>query len=196
MPRSRSLVTGRACHEPTGVTQTLRTSSSGAIQARRVPSGEMRGLTRSGFPNRTWRGTRGTGSGALVVMVVQSGPVREEPRSRWLAEGEGRAATYDNRWAELAAEGENIHGEADFVISLGGAVGSVLDAGCGTGRVAIELARRGLDVVGVDLDPSMLEKATAKAPELTWVRGDLVDVDLGRRFDAVLMAGNVMIYLA
>ena len=62
------------------------------------------------------------------------------------------------------------------------AADSVLDAGCGTGRVAIELSRRGHDVVGVDVDEAMLEAARAKAPDLTWVQGDLADpgLDLGR----------------
>jgi SAM-dependent methyltransferase len=73
---------------------------------------------------------------------------------------------------------------------------SVLDAGCGTGRVAIELARRGLDVTGVDVDRSMLDVARSKAPELPWVVGDLAEVDLGRTFDVVVLAGNVMIFLA
>ena len=48
-------------------THTLSTPSSGAIQARRVPSGEMRGLARSGLPNRTSRGTRGTGGSDPVM---------------------------------------------------------------------------------------------------------------------------------
>ncbi|HVF15217.1 MAG TPA: class I SAM-dependent methyltransferase [Acidimicrobiales bacterium] len=94
----------------------------------------------------------------------------------------------------MASEGKNVHGEADFVEALGPA--SVLDAGCGTGRVAIELARRGIDVVGVDLDPSMLAGARAKSPHLTWVAADLATVDLGRLFDVVVLAGNVMIFLA
>jgi len=111
----------------------------------------------------------------------------------WLAEAGGRSRTYDERWDQLAAEGRNVHGEADFVEQLH--PGSVLDAGCGTGRVAVELARRGLDVVGVDLDPSMLAVARAKAPDLEWVVGDLATVDLGRTFDVAVMAGNVMIFL-
>jgi SAM-dependent methyltransferase len=91
-----------------------------------------------------------------------------------------------------------MHGEATFVEALG--VQSVLDAGCGTGRVAIELARRGLDVVGLDADPGMLSAAGAKAADLEWVLADLSDFDLStadgpRRFDAVVMAGNVMIFL-
>ncbi len=114
--------------------------------------------------------------------------------NRWLAEAGGRSATYDRRWEELAAAGQNIHGEADLVESLG--PGSVLDAGCGTGRVAIELARRGLEVTGVDVDPSMLQKARTKRPDLPWIEADLADVELGRTFDAVVLAGNVMIFLA
>ena len=101
---------------------------------------------------------------------------------------------YDARWAEMAAKGESIHGEADFVCRFDPP--SVLDAGCGTGRVAIELARRGIDVVGVDLDDAMLAVARAKAPDLTWITADLLDVDLGRAFDVVVMPGNVMIFLA
>ena len=116
------------------------------------------------------------------------------PPNRWLAEAGGRASTYDDRWAEMAAKGESVHGEADFVCSLG--PDRVLDAGCGTGRVAVELARRGLDVVGVDLDPAMLAKARLKDPDLQWVEDDLVTLDLGRIFDVVVAAGNVMIYLA
>ncbi len=105
----------------------------------------------------------------------------------------GRGASgYDRRFDELAARGENVHGEADFVQSLG--VRSVLDAGCGTGRVAIELARRGIDVIGVDSSREMIGTARRKAPNLAWVVGDLVNVRV-RRVDAVLMAGNVMLFL-
>jgi len=114
--------------------------------------------------------------------------------NRWLTEAAGRSRTYDQRWEDLAAAGHNVHGEADLVEGLGPQ--SVLDAGCGTGRVAIELARRNLDVTGVDVDSSMLDKARAKAPELRWIRADLAEVDLGRTFDVVVLAGNVMIFLA
>jgi SAM-dependent methyltransferase len=114
--------------------------------------------------------------------------------NRWLAEAGDRSRTYDRRWEELAAAGRNVHGEADLVESL--QPESVLDAGCGTGRVAIELGRRGIEVVGVDVDAGMLEQARAKAPDLPWVLADLATLDLGRTFDVVVMAGNVMIFLA
>jgi trans-aconitate methyltransferase len=58
-----------------------------------------------------------------------------------------------------------------------------------------------MEVVGVDLDPQMLGTARRKAPELTWVEADLATVTVGEqggqgRFDLVVLAGNVMIFLA
>ena len=113
-----------------------------------------------------------------------------------------RGADYDARWDEMAAAGDNIHGEADLVGFLLAQTGGhrVLDAGCGTGRVAIELARRGLSVAGVDADPEMLTAAREKAPELAWARCDMADADqlagtAPGPFDLILLAGNVMIFL-
>lgn len=108
----------------------------------------------------------------------------------------GRTRTgdeYDATYERRAAAGEDVHGEANFVQATGAR--SLLDAGCGTGRVGRELARRGLDVVGVDLDDVMLATARAKAPGVDWRLGDLATIDLGRHFDAIVMAGNVMIFL-
>ncbi len=99
---------------------------------------------------------------------------------------------YQARFDELAAEGVDVHGEATFVRSFDPT--SVLDAGCGTGRVAIELARHGVVVVGVDADASMIAEARRLATELTWVHADLATLSLGRRFDVVVMAGNVPLF--
>jgi SAM-dependent methyltransferase len=71
----------------------------------------------------------------------------------------------------------------------------VLDAGCGTGRVAIEVAQHGVSVTGVDIDPEMLAEAEAAAPHLDWRLGNLATIDLGHRYDVVLMAGNVILYV-
>lgn len=101
---------------------------------------------------------------------------------------------YQRRIEAQAAEDGNPHGEADLVAGLG--PGAVLDAGCGTGRVAIELERRGIEVVGVDRDASMLATAARLAPELEWVHADLAELDLGRSFDVVVMAGNVPLFTA
>jgi 2-polyprenyl-3-methyl-5-hydroxy-6-metoxy-1,4-benzoquinol methylase len=105
---------------------------------------------------------------------------------------------YQARFDRLAAQGTDVHGEAAFVDTLDPRPSRVLDAGCGTGRVAIELARRGLDVVGVDVDDGMLAVARRAAPELTWIEQDLATLDLGPEtapFDVAVMAGNVMIFV-
>ncbi len=99
---------------------------------------------------------------------------------------------YQQRFDDLAASGVDVHGEADLVAGLGPA--SVLDAGCGSGRVGIELAQRGIEVVGVDADASMLATARQRAPEVTWIQADVADLDLDRRFDVVVMAGNVPLF--
>ena len=99
---------------------------------------------------------------------------------------------YQQRFDTLAAEGHDVHGEATFVMRL--APRSVLDAGCGTGRVAIELARRGVAVAGVDSDAGMIATARRRAPRLDWVDADMTALDLGRSFDVVVMAGNVPLF--
>jgi len=106
---------------------------------------------------------------------------------------------YDRRWEELAAAGADVHGEADLVAHLvGRPPARILDAGCGTGRVAIELARRGYEAVGVDVDADLLDRARTKAPGLEWHLGDLTALaDTVRGpFDAAVLAGNVMIFVA
>lgn len=117
--------------------------------------------------------------------------------SRWPGrDGDEYDSAFHNR--ELA--GVHVHGEADLIESFHPR--TVLDAGCGTGRVAIELNRRGIEVAGVDLDEGMLTTALRKAPHLLWVVGDLNDVTITgedgspARFDVVAAAGNVMIFLA
>jgi SAM-dependent methyltransferase len=122
--------------------------------------------------------------------------------NRWQESDRPRGADYDRRFDDLAATGMDMHGEAALVAEY--APTSILDAGCGTGRVAIELSRRGYDVMGVDLDEDMLEAARAKAPGITWLQGDLADPDLDLAtpmptptptFDLIVMAGNVLIFV-
>ena len=117
--------------------------------------------------------------------------------SRWLQEtGGGSGRSYAERFRALAEQGVDVHGEAAYVAALVEPGARVLDAGCGTGRVAVELARRGYDVVGVDNDASMLGVAREEAPHLRWVEDDLAGLDLQERFDLVVAAGNVVVFLA
>jgi SAM-dependent methyltransferase len=72
--------------------------------------------------------------------------------------------------------------------------GSVLDAGCGTGENALYLASRGHEVWGVDVVPSAIEKARAKAAErgiaATFQVADALRLgELGRTFDTVIDVG-------
>lgn len=110
--------------------------------------------------------------------------------------GDAYAATYAERFRAMAARGDDIHGEASFVAELIAPPARILDAGCGTGRVAVRLAELGYDVVGVDVDATMLDVARAEAPDLDWRLGDLASFDLGPgmegAFDVVLVAGNTI----
>ncbi|RCK69839.1 class I SAM-dependent methyltransferase [Desertihabitans brevis] len=69
---------------------------------------------------------------------------------------------------------------------------SVLDVGCGTGSLAVRLARRGLDVVGVDPAAASVDVARAKpdADRVRWVVGTVPDV-LPLQVDAATLTGNV-----
>lgn len=124
------------------------------------------------------------------------------PASRWDAlTGGERGVEYAARFAELAATGVDVHGEAAMVAGLVPPGARVLDAGCGTGRVAIRLAQLGYDCLGVDADASMLAQARRLAPELPWLLADLAALEaVGRElaipFDLVVAAGNVVPLLA
>lgn len=125
----------------------------------------------------------------------------EEPRTRWHElTGGSTGDDYAARFEKLAASGQDMHGEATCCSRLVGPGARVLDAGCGTGRVAIRLATLGFDAVGVDVDESMLAVAREHAPSLPWLLGDLSDPPAGLLalppFDLLVLAGNVVPLLA
>lgn len=107
---------------------------------------------------------------------------------------------YAERMAAHAAQSADAHGEATLVHGLVGPGARILDAGCGTGRVALRLAELGHDCVGVDADRSMLEVARRSGPGISWLEADLAAlpeaVTCVPPFDLVLMAGNVVPLLA
>lgn len=78
--------------------------------------------------------------------------------------------------------------------------GAVLDAGCGTGELALLAAARGLEAIGVDTAPRAIAIARQRAAErgLTGARfvvGDVLDLDfLGRRFDTILDSGVLHVF--
>jgi SAM-dependent methyltransferase len=122
--------------------------------------------------------------------------------TRWVtAHGAGHAQWYIERFRRMAADGVDLGGEARLLDAMIARRSRVLDAGCGPGRVGAELAARGHVVVGVDVDPELIEAAGADHPGPTWLVGDLAELDLASEgvsepFDAAVCAGNVMPYLA
>jgi SAM-dependent methyltransferase len=118
-----------------------------------------------------------------------------EPRTRWseVSGGPGAATAYQQRFDDLAAKGMDIHGEAAFVASLLAPPARVLDAGCGTGRVATQLTALGYHCVGVDADAAMIDVAEQRDPATTWVRQDLSRLQLrSQAFELAVLAGNVI----
>src|SRR3954463_8002920 len=82
-------------------------------------------------------------------------------------------AGLDRRWRRLTAAAGGRGGDR------------VLAACCGTGDLAVAAARTGGRVTGLDFSERMLERARHKAPELEWIRGDLLELPFGvGSFDA------------
>jgi SAM-dependent methyltransferase len=106
-----------------------------------------------------------------------------------------------------------VYGDKDYVAECDlierlfqrygeGPITSVLDLGCGTGKHCLLLDERGYEVVGVDRSASMLTHARRKAAKSdhhhgrreAFYQGDICNVDLQRRFDAVLIMFAVLGY--
>jgi SAM-dependent methyltransferase len=112
-----------------------------------------------------------------------------------------RSQWYVERFRGMAAEGADLAGEARTIDAMVPRGARVLDAGCGPGRVGGELARRGHTVVGVDVDPVLIEAARTDHPGGSWYVGDLAELDLPAAgvpepFDIAVMAGNVLTFVA
>jgi len=110
--------------------------------------------------------------------------------------GPDYAAAYDTLYEDkdYAAECDALQGV--FERYAAAPVRRVLDLGCGTGRHAAPLAERGYDVVGVDRSPEMLRRASQRSHDARFEQGDIIDVNLGEAFDAVLMMFAVLGYQA
>ena len=124
-------------------------------------------------------------------------PTRWEDR---VAADPNHSHWYVDRFRRMAAEGADLAGEARLVDAMAPRGARILDAGCGPGRVGAELHAHGHHVVGVDVDPVLIEAARADHPGPDWRVGDLAELDLVGEgvapFDVVVCAGNVITFVA
>jgi ubiquinone/menaquinone biosynthesis C-methylase UbiE len=113
--------------------------------------------------------------------------------------GERFAAVYDEWYGgitDAAACAALVSELADLAHDAGG--GPVLELGVGTGRLAIPIAELGLEVVGIDASPAMLDQLREKrgGASVEAVLGDMADPPVGdRRFAVVLVAYNTLFNL-
>lgn len=112
-----------------------------------------------------------------------------------VAENPGHSRWYIERFRDLAASGQDLHGEARLIDAMVDRGARILDAGCGPGRVGGRLHELGHDVVGVDIDPELIAAAEQDHPGPQWIVGDLATVDLDAGFDVIVSAGNVVTFV-
>jgi SAM-dependent methyltransferase len=126
----------------------------------------------------------------------------EEPKS-WMAmvaENPDHSRWYIERFRSLAAAGEDLDGEARLIDAMVRRGARILDAGCGPGRLGGRLHELGHEVVGIDIDPTLIAAAEEDHPGPRWIVGDLASVDpraagVEPAFDVIVSAGNVMAFV-
>ena len=121
---------------------------------------------------------------------------------RWFTDtDDGHSQWYIERFRSMAAEGVDLAGEARLVDAMVRPHSRILDAGCGPGRTGAALHERGHEVVGVDADPELIAAAIEDHPGPVWIVSDLARLDLAdlgqsEPFDAAVVAGNVLAFVA
>jgi SAM-dependent methyltransferase len=89
----------------------------------------------------------------------------------------------------------DIEDEADWIVERLETT-SVLEPGCGSGRMLETLARRGLEVVGIDLSPQMLAIARRRLGDRALLlEADMTDFELERRFGGAVSPINTLLHL-
>lgn len=130
---------------------------------------------------------------------------RNPPPTRWETTVTGERWThYVDRFDREFAGGNDLEGEARFADVLAPRNARILDAGCGTGRIAGALHRMGHRVIGADRDAGLVEIALHRYPGPTFLTADLLALtpEILRAaggpgtFDVIVLAGNVLVYVS
>ncbi|WP_153506172.1 class I SAM-dependent methyltransferase [Cumulibacter manganitolerans] len=127
--------------------------------------------------------------------------------TRWdleLVAHQDKWQAYVDRFSDLHESGADTAGEARFIDALADRGSTILDAGCGAGRVGAVLLRAGHRVAGVDKDAGHIALGRERYPDLPLLAADLLTLapdvlsaaGLPTEYDIVALAGNVMVYLA
>lgn len=105
---------------------------------------------------------------------------------------------YGARWAEMYDEFHaGLMDDERSVVKLAELAdgGPLLEFGVGTGRLAVPLAEKGLDVVGVDVSEDMLAQLKRKSDKVTTIVGDMTTVRVDREFAVAFIAFNSIFVL-
>jgi SAM-dependent methyltransferase len=109
--------------------------------------------------------------------------------------GEGAAADYDEAVAS-EFDPSVVDPSVSFLVDLAGD-GAALELGIGTGRIALPLARRGVQVHGIDFSPAMLAKLRAKrdGEAIATTIGDFATTQVAGTFSLVYLVFNTIMNL-
>jgi SAM-dependent methyltransferase len=93
----------------------------------------------------------------------------------------------------------DVSDEVDWLLDRLGSRGPLLEPGCGTGRMLEAFARRGVEIVGFDVSPGMVEFARRRLADAgvraEVLAADMTDFDLGRRFAGAICPINTLGHL-
>jgi len=127
--------------------------------------------------------------------------VNEIPPTRW--EQWGQSGCRDE-FTNLIETGADVEGEARLADALAARGSRILDAGAGIGRIGGGLRARGHDVLAVEKDPELVERAARLFPDLPMVESDLLELTPAflaaagheAAFDLIVLVGNVIVFAA
>lgn len=144
------------------------------------------------------------------MVAMSNGTHNHRTWKEIIADDPQHSRRYANRWRGFVREGRDINGEARLVDAMAPRHARILDAGCGQGRVGGYLAKAGHQVVGVDVDPYLIDEAKRQFLDATWLVGDLAQLprvlddglentphdDTASAFDVIICPGNVLTFVA
>ncbi|MEZ4463080.1 MAG: TetR family transcriptional regulator [bacterium] len=172
-----------------------------AVHRRRAHAGD--GGHRRGRGRRRARGRSGQpGRGAARRLRDPLAPAAVQEAAGGCPRARRAAPSAAARWPAGALTGvafdpdlyDRLHtgndGDVAFYRRWCAGASGVLELGCGSGRILAALAADGHALVGVDLHPGMCARARARVPGARIVEADMAEVDLGERFDRVLLPYN------